>query len=294
MRGLVANMVKATRSAKRTCKTPYRHQHNVTTISKQLSRTLTKKIVKKIAPKSKVKIVAIVERIAKINKKGVSDFISIEPRDLKKRGCKPQEVDMFKSNNGVPYLRKDAPLSRRYSIERKYNKNNGSLMGFKLIGFNNNLYFSRSIPQDVRRATLEKYGHKCIWCGSTDRLEVDHKNGRYNCVSNNVNDFQILCKSCNDKKRERCKKCQLSGQRFNVQTAISPHLYKRPFTCGTGKFNEKIGCKGCFLYDIEDFYMKHDGCRGKQKHKTDVDEHEVQVVIKKKGRVIYQHKSKIS
>lgn len=293
-------MVKATKSVRKTS-----FQRTKTTkqgkkpVQKQLSRTLIKKIVKKNnASKPKARIVAIVERIAKINKKGVSDFISIDPRDLKKRGCKPQEVDMFKSNNGVPYLRKDAPLSRRYFIERKYNKGNGSLMGFKLTGFNNNLYFSRSIPQEVRKATLQKYGNKCIWCGSTDRLEVDHKNGRYNSVSNNVNDFQILCKSCNDKKRERCKKCQLSGQRFNVQSAISPHLYKVPFTCGTGKFNEKIGCKGCFLYDIEDFYKKHDGFRGKsnQKHKhtTDKDEHEVQVVIKKKGRVVYHHKSTIS
>lgn len=224
-----------------------------------LSKTIRGKIIKKIL-KSKSRIIAIVERIAKINKKGVSEFISIDPKDLKKKGCKPQEVALFQSNNGVPYLRRDAPLSKMYMIERKYHVGTGSLLGFKLTGFNNNLYFSRSIPQEVRKVTLEKYGHKCIWCGSTDRLEVDHKNGRYNSVSNNVEDFQILCKSCNDKKRERCKRCLVTGQRYNVQTAISNVLYKVPYTCGTNKYNASVknGCKGCFLYDIEDFYTNHD------------------------------------
>lgn len=264
----------------------------------KLSKTLHKKIVKK-STKPSIGILAIVERIGKINKKGVSNFISISPQDLKKKGCKPQEIALFKSNNGVPYLRRDAPLSRRYFIERKYHKSNGALLGFKLTGFNDNLYFSRSIPQEVRKATLEHYGHKCIWCGSTDRLEVDHKNGRYNSVSSRVEDFQILCKSCNDKKRERCKRCQVTGQRFNVQSAISNVLYQVPFTCGGEKFNDKVGCKGCFLYDIEDFYTMHDKKTSKtSKTKKDTEhcstEHEVKVVVRrvskgpsKKESVIY-------
>jgi hypothetical protein len=251
-------MTKATRSTRARITPVHNNKRTKKTTSKhQLSRTHSKNIDKK-SSKPKALIVVIVERIGKINKKGVSHFISIDVRDLKKKGCKPREIDLFKSNNGVPYLRRDAPLSKKYTIERKYHKGNGSLMGFKLTGFNNNLYFSRAIPQQVRKASLEKYGHKCIWCGSTDRLEVDHKNGRYNNVSNNVNDFQILCKSCNDKKRERCKKCVLTGQRFNVQSSISDILFKSPFTCGVGKYNDKIGCKGCFLYDIEDFYENHD------------------------------------
>jgi hypothetical protein len=266
-------MTKATRSSPRL---RIKQSHKQSTIKKSFKRLATKaksrphklsctsKKIDKKPSKPKARIVVIVERIGNINKKGVSDFISIDARDLKKRGCKPHEVDLFKSNNGVAYLRRDAPLSKRYMIQRNYHKVNGSLMGFKLTGFNNNLYFSRAIPQEVRKATLENYGHKCIWCGSTDRLEVDHKNGRYNNVSNNVNDFQILCKSCNDKKRERCKKCVLTGQRFNVQNSISKVLFKVPFTCGGGKYNDKIGCKGCFLYDIEDFYANHD-CQHKGK-----------------------------
>jgi hypothetical protein len=258
-------MTKATRSTRARITPAHKRTTKKTakkiTSNHELSRTHSKNINKK---SSKSRIVFIVERIGKINKKGVSQFISIDVRDLKKKGCKPREIDLFKSNNGVPYLRRDAPLSKKYIIQRKYHKGNGSLIGFKLTGFNNTLYFSRAIPQQVRKDTLEKYGHRCIWCGSTDRLEVDHKNGRYNDISNNVNDFQILCKSCNDKKRERCKKCVLTGQRFNVQSSISNVLFKSPFTCGVGKYNEKIGCKGCFLYDIEDFYENHDKKQAKK------------------------------
>lgn len=206
----------------------------------------------------KSRIVQLIEKIAKINKKGVSDLIHIDPKSLQARGCKPAETSLFQSNNGVAYLRRDSPLCKKYEVKRLYNTGSGgALVGFQLVGFNQNVHFSRAIPQHVRTATLAKYDHKCILCGSHDRLEVDHKNGRYNCVTDKVEDFQILCKSCNDKKRERCKKCAITGTRYNVQQAISPLLYTIPYTQGGDKYNNTTGCKGCFLYDIEDFYKKN-------------------------------------
>lgn len=261
------------------------------------SKNYTVKKAINLKPKKiiiKPSVLTVIERIANVSKKGTSKFISILPTDLREHGCKSYEIKMFQSNNGVPYLRKDAPLSRKYIIERKYDKHNGSLLGFKLNGFNKTTYFSRSIPQEVRKATLEKYGHKCIWCGSTDRLEVDHKNGRYNTLSNDIKDFQILCKSCNDKKRERCKRCQVTGQRFNVQKAISNVLYKIPFTCGGEKYNEnKEACKGCFLYDIEDFYAKNAKKYCNTNAKISDTDVKVEVTIRRKstptknGKVVY-------
>lgn len=208
--------------------------------------------------KGKPQVLCVLERLFKVSKKGVSEYINIDKAFLKKKGCKLAEIQLFQANNGVPYLRRESPICKKYRVERKYHSSTGALIGFKLIGFNTNVHFSRHIPQQVRKAVLEKYGHKCVWCGSKDRLEVDHKNGRYDAKTDKVSDFQILCKSCNDKKRERCNKCRESGCRYNVQKEISPVLYKTAFTQGTGKYNEKQGCKGCFLYDIEDFYHKHD------------------------------------
>lgn len=205
-----------------------------------------------------LKIINIVERIANVNKKGYSRVIYIDHSKLKSYGCKPREVVLFQSNNGATYLRKTAPLGKKYLIRKIYKRSRGNaLIGFQLIGLNKKTQHSRGIPQRVRKEIMVKYDNKCIFCGSTNRLEVDHKNGRYNNKSDEVTDFQILCKSCNDKKRERCKKCLVTGHRFNVQTAISPYLYKKPYTCGSMKYNAKVGCKGCFLYDIEDFYKKN-------------------------------------
>lgn len=266
----------------------------------KLSKTSLK--VKKTQLKGRPQVLCVLERIFKVNKKGISEYINIDKVFLKKRGCKPAEIQLFQANNGVPYLRRESPICKKYKVERKYHSSTGALIGFKLIGFNTKLHFSRHIPQQVRKAVLEKYGHKCILCGSKDRLEVDHKNGRYDAKTDKVSDFQILCKSCNDKKRERCNKCRDSGCRYNVQQEISSILYKTAFTQGTSKYNEKLGCKGCFLYDIEDFYQKHDRKAKKDQVGTSGKTREIKLVIKEvvpksknaksdvKGRVILKQK----
>jgi hypothetical protein len=182
---------------------------------------------------------------------------------------------MFQSKNGVPYLRRDSPICRKYLVKRTYDKSNGALIGFQLVGLNKSSFYSRHISKNIRKRVLEKYGFKCIWCGSKDRLEVDHKNGRYNTKTDATSDFQILCKSCNDKKRQRCNKCRETNYRYNVQKEISSTLYKCAYISGNEKYTEKQGCKGCFLYDIEDFYLNHDTkCLNKQEH------HEINLTIK--------------
>ena len=52
----------------------------------------------------------------------------------------------------------------------------------------------------VRERILEQCHYKCVYCGATENLEVDHiiplsKGGRHD-----EDNFQILCKSCNLKK----------------------------------------------------------------------------------------------
>lgn len=213
-------------------------------------------VVKKPLKRSAT-ILSIVERIAKVNKKGVSKLIPLDASSLIALGCTKVEASMFQCTNGVPYLRQGSFLTKKYSIQKYYTKNTGSLTRFRLNGFNasNAQRVSRSIPVAVRRDVRMKYGSRCVWCGSTDKLEIDHKDGRYTRAGSTMGDFQLLCKSCNDKKRERCKKCSTTGKRYNVQESVSSTLYNIPFTKGTCRFNKKIGCRGCFLYDIEDFYL---------------------------------------
>lgn len=224
--------------------------------------------------KKKKDILNVLERVFKINKKGVSEFISIDKLSLLNKGCKKNEINMFQSNNGVSYLRRDSIICRKYLVDRTYHQSTGALIGFKLSGFNKVHFVSRHIPQSIRKSVLQKYNFKCIWCGSQQKLEIDHKNGRYTDKTDKINDFQILCKSCNDKKRERCNKCRETGCRYDVQNEISPILYKSPFISGNAKYTDKLGCKGCFLYDIEDFYKNHDK---KQESKLN---HEINFTIK--------------
>ena len=245
--------------------------NNKLNIIKKPIKTPLKKSTKK-STIAKTSIIHTIERVFRINKKGVSEFIRIDEKSLFTKGCKPCEISMFQSKNGVSYLRRDSPICRKYIIERSYSKTNGSLIGFKLVGFNRSHYYSRHISKNIRKKVLEKYGFKCIWCGSKDKLEVDHKNGRYNTKTDKITDFQILCKSCNDKKRQRCMKCRETNQRYNVQEEISSVLYKSAYITGNEQYIEIHGCKGCFLYDIEDFYLKHD--------KHHINQHEINLVIK--------------
>jgi ICEA Protein len=264
-------------------------------VLKLTKKPLKKKVVQhsyiKRINKSKRNILNVLERVYKINKKGVSEFISIDKLSLLSKGCKQNEIHMFQSNNGVSYLRRDSIICKKYLVDRTYHKSTGALIGFKLIGFNTKTFVSRHIPQSIRKSVLQKYGFKCIWCGSQQKLEVDHKNGRYNDVTDKVDDFQILCKSCNDKKRERCNKCRETGCRYNVQKEISPILYKSPFICGSAKYNEKVGCNGCFLYDIEDFYKNHDKNEKKPNHEINFTIKELPSRnTRKQGRVMLKQR----
>lgn len=52
----------------------------------------------------------------------------------------------------------------------------------------------------VRKRILEKYNNKCVHCGTTINLQIDHiiplsKNGRHD-----ENNLQVLCRTCNLKK----------------------------------------------------------------------------------------------
>ncbi|GAA6834951.1 hypothetical protein HpBTM70_14030 [Helicobacter pylori] len=68
------------------------------------------------------------------------------------------------------------------------------------------------------------------------QIEVDHKDGRKddlrvsNLNTQTLDDFQALCKACNDKKRQICKKCK---DRY-------------PFYEGAIEYD---GCVGCYQYD---------------------------------------------
>ena len=55
----------------------------------------------------------------------------------------------------------------------------------------------RYIPPRVRKAVLEKYNFTCIYCGSKEKLEIDHIIPLSSKGTNEADNLQVLCKACN-------------------------------------------------------------------------------------------------
>ncbi len=71
---------------------------------------------------------------------------------------------------------------------------------------------SRYVSDKTRKQLMEKAGHKCPQCGSTEKLEVDHIVPISRGGNGNVENLQILCRSCNRKKRTRYAATQPPAQ----------------------------------------------------------------------------------
>jgi len=59
------------------------------------------------------------------------------------------------------------------------------------------------IPAEVRRYVLERDRHRCVKCGSDRQLTVDHIIPLAKGGSNDLSNFQTLCRRCNSGKRDR-------------------------------------------------------------------------------------------
>ncbi len=126
-----------------------------------------------------------------------------------------------------------------------------SIDRIRLNGYNTRGVFNQSIRQDIKNYYKQQC---CAMCGArgnseNTQIEVDHKDGckddpRVSDLNTQTfDDFQALCKACNDKKRQICKKCKESGYRFDA-TKIPGNYYS--FYEGEAEYD---GCVGCYQYD---------------------------------------------
>jgi hypothetical protein len=155
-------------------------------------------------------------------------------------------------NNGVQW---DRQVKNYFEVE--YYKERGSTVGYRFIGFNlQEVRKTRQIRTDIRKAFDDA---PCVHCWTPNKThkkhEIDHKNGRYddnqvlNTESQEINHFQTLCREHNLLKRSACKKCKVNNIRFDA-TFLG---YQVSVTEGTLKYDDKLGCRGCYLYDPLDF-----------------------------------------
>lgn len=62
---------------------------------------------------------------------------------------------------------------------------------------------NRYISKKVRKEVLRKYKHKCVICGSSENLEIDHIKPISKGGLNQFKNLQVLCKACNVKKSNK-------------------------------------------------------------------------------------------
>lgn len=132
---------------------------------------------------------------------------------------------------------------------------------FRIYGEQSKL-MNRAIRKDIRDAVCKL---PCVVCGCTTNIECDHKNDLYNDPRvNNVetqrlDDFQALCKHCNDQKRQVVKKTKETGKRYGASNIPSLKALGVPdFTVGDERFDPmKVDALvGTYWYDPVDFMMR--------------------------------------
>lgn len=157
--------------------------------------------------------------------------------------------------NGGSWCRPSLSLAKKYILEFDKSKTPGnSINAIRLNGYNRKKTFNQGIRKDIKDFYKNK---NCVMLGikgksENTKIEIDHKDGRKNdiMVSNpetqKFEDFQPLCKAANDVKRQICKQCKITDKRWDAKNINgNPYSYYE----GDEKYNNELGCKGCYQYD---------------------------------------------
>lgn len=212
---------------------------NVPTYDEVLSKH--RKKIEKIKPTTNVGKLLLYSPVDELGNSETFFFENLKPEHIK-----------LHPNNGVHW---DRQLRRYFKV--KYEKEKGATIGYKLIGYNlEDVTKNRQIRPDIREAFK---GVPCVhcWLPNKDHTkhEIDHKNGRYNheevfkYESQDIDQFQSLCRPHNLYKRSCCKKCKETNIRFDATF----YGFPVPVTFGKVTYEESVGCKGCYLYDPYEF-----------------------------------------
>jgi len=185
--------------------------------------------------------------LAKPNSKGVLRWVKV-PEFVKR-------YESLKFGNGRDWCRKESSIAKEYIVEVDSSISKGnSTDRIRLNGFNLDKNLSQRIRQDIKKCITKQ---RCAVLG-TSTPEIDHKDGRKKSrrvmalKTQVISDFQPLSKAANDAKRQFCKECKRTGNRYDAKRLG----FNISFTYGSKKFNNKTGCRGCYWHDPRDFHSK--------------------------------------
>ena len=153
------------------------------------------------------------------------------------------EYAKLQFGNGGDWIRKDGSLAKRYNI-RRLPEGKGKITDVQLQGFKK-VVIQKPIPESIRREVVE---HRCVVL-ATGSPQCDHKDGRLDdprlsdAGKVTLEDFQPLSQAANNAKRQHCRECRESGNRFDA-TRLG---YSVSQVRGDGKYNGT--CVGCYWHD---------------------------------------------
>tara|TARA_B100000963_G_C22633441_1_gene676213 strand:- start:906 stop:1655 length:750 start_codon:yes stop_codon:yes gene_type:complete len=138
--------------------------------------------------------------------------------------------------------------------EPDYKSGPGVVYYIQFFGLGESI-IDEGIRSDIRKAICKR---PCANCGTTAQIECDHKNDLKNdprVLNKNtqtIDDFQALCKHCNDVKRGALKRTKDSGKRHPAPG------FPVAFTDGDETFNpeDPNWYVGTYWGDVADFKSK--------------------------------------
>ncbi len=144
--------------------------------------------------------------------------------------------------NGGSWCRDDSSLGRIYNIVR--HRPGNRIIAVELHGYKK-APISKPIPVRIRKNIKEQ---RCAIL-AVGEVECDHKDGRRDDPRLNdskqvtIHDFQPLSKAANNAKRQHCKECRNTNNRFDaMRLGYSISQWK-----GGGTY--RGSCIGCYWYD---------------------------------------------
>ena len=173
--------------------------------------------------------------LAQPNADGFADAVSVAEFKGKYRS--------LQFGNGADWCRKSSSFAKYYIVELP--KEKGKITHVVLCGLNNQSS-SRPIPDKIRKSICSG---DCSVLAIGAEIQADHRDGRgddprlSDPALVTEDDFQPLSQSANSAKRQHCKKCRETNNRFDAKRLG----YSVSQTKGNGKYRET--CVGCYWHD---------------------------------------------
>ena len=122
--------------------------------------------------------------------------------------CKKYKIVTVKNNGEIRYLF-DATNEEKAVIENEvsyliFPQNNNKIQFIRILTGKSIILKTRcNITPKLKKIVMDEYNNKCVFCGSSNGMNIDHKDDEYTSFYEELTkeDLQVLCQHCNTIKR---------------------------------------------------------------------------------------------